>query len=742
MGSEKVRLTGSGDCSAAHSGWALKNPPWRSKGGQKVCFRCSAWGKDWINEQACKLAWQRTFTYQCVANHRNPYPFLPGCDSNGQLYSERPPPKCPHCHVTVDEALMEKEEAERQAAPNRKAANELENNHAASHAGGLAGRIPVLPMDNKWRSRGLLHRRMNIASNCMMATFLWVKFVESQRIAANALLQKHKMIYRFPETPGKRAKTISAGNDSRRLFSNSELLVGLLKIFYPAEAALHMEALDQLAGEADANAAVRTEEGARDDSEPAPAAQKPRGVAGGITKNDRGKKKAAKKVQVVLAPGGARVDKAAVKEYAARRKAADRAVGGNAPAPAPAEEGQSPEDEDKEGDTGDDSLQLEPEDGDMEDELEEDARAGNLGTAIEVWLTAIRYTEALHASVANAFDDVEVRAYASVCAKTGKKWAVKINEHTSNRAMWQYVHDAFCHIEEDILVNGPLDRNDDAILEKGNRRKKRLGDRCTMRGGKNCAADGGKAVWTQTRRVKIRDENGKFTGEYRKKTVTRRANLGVAAQVLKLDLIAQLCESKRASATVRKSAGQVEFDAEQKALRQERREATENAMVKASLQIYAPSFFSTTIDRLPDAEREAMVELEKRNMKGYQRNGDVFEAYFERADLTVHTATSAEGELYGFAISGAEATRGKFFLYELHVSKVARNCGIGTMLLSSVEKYTQTQHRAGKAAAVELELQVHEGNQEALSFYKKVEFVEVGKTADGMVIMRRKRATR
>jgi hypothetical protein len=104
----------------------------------------------------------------------------------------------------------------------------------------------------------------------------------------------------------------------------------------------------------------------------------------------------------------------------------------------------------------------------------------------------------------------------------------------------QYVHDAFCHIEEDILVNGPLDRNDDSILEKGNRRKKRLGDRCTFRGGKNGNPASGRATFTQVRRVKVRDANGTFTGNYLRKTITRLANIGVAAQVLKLDLIAQL----------------------------------------------------------------------------------------------------------------------------------------------------------------------------------------------------------
>jgi ribosomal protein S18 acetylase RimI-like enzyme len=68
---------------------------------------------------------------------------------------------------------------------------------------------------------------------------------------------------------------------------------------------------------------------------------------------------------------------------------------------------------------------------------------------------------------------------------------------------------------------------------------------------------------------------------------------------------------------------------------------------------------------------------------------------------------------------------------------MARRCGIGSMLLSIVEKHTQ--HPKGKGKAVELELHVHEANEEARTFYMKQGFIETGKIASGMVIMRRKR---
>jgi len=46
-------------------------------------------------------------------------------------------------------------------------------------------------------------------------------------------------------------------------------------------------------------------------------------------------------------------------------------------------------------------------------------------------------------------------------------------------------------------------------------------------------------MFEQKIRVKQRDARGKWTGAYTTRTRTRRANLGSAAQVLKLDLIAQ-----------------------------------------------------------------------------------------------------------------------------------------------------------------------------------------------------------
>ena len=149
----------------------------------------------------------------------------------------------------------------------------------------------------------------------------------------------------------------------------------------------------------------------------------------------------------------------------------------------------------------------------------------------------------LHAKLApEHFFSVPHRlAFGTKAQASGRAWALAINEHTSNRALWQYVHDAFAHVLEDILEHGPGDHNDDAILEKGNRRKKRLGDRCCFRGGTNRVG----ATYVQTLRVKEK-VNGIATGRFITKKRSRIASLGQAAQVQTLDLIAQICESGRA----------------------------------------------------------------------------------------------------------------------------------------------------------------------------------------------------
>ena len=577
---EECALTQSGDCAAAHAGGAIDSPVNR-KG---CCFRCLLRKPDWIVAGKCATACKRNFVYQCVANHINPYPFLPGTDSNGVPYAERAPPVCPHYGKTVDATLSASEKREYdEASPAGQA--DILRKHSSDHAGGMRGRVPIAPMDNRCRSRGVLHRRMNVTSNCRAATFLAVVFCAKKRQAANALLEKAKLIWRMPETAKKRAKTISAGNDSRRLLSDGELLKGLFKIFY-GDTEEQQQQLDSLAAAATANDGVRQEQpGARaSSSSSAPTRKAAAGVqGGGVAKKRGGGSTKKKKVVAVVAPKGKKVDAEDIARYSRKRRAAAAESSSPAPAadaPAAAKPADATGDAQKDGTDEDSSLEADEEE--ME-ALEEDEKAGTMETAIDVWLTAIRYMRDLHSTVDDPFNDAQVKAHAQKVGRTGRLWAISINEHTSNRALWQYVHDAFAHVEEDILEHGSGDRNDDAILEKANRRKKRLGDRCTFRGGTNCPG----AKFKQPVRVKVRDEKGAWTGRYVTKMKSRKANLGLAAQVQKLDLVAQICEAKRASARDALSVGEVAMKAEEKKARGEKRDTALKAVENFQVEMKA-----------------------------------------------------------------------------------------------------------------------------------------------------------
>jgi ribosomal protein S18 acetylase RimI-like enzyme len=786
---EATRLTQTGDCAAAHAGGAIETPVWRHKKQNGCCFRCTL-GKDkWSDITACAKARRRNFVYQCAANHVNPWPLLPGVDATGRPWSERPPPKCPHCGVTVNAALMAKEKAELEAAPTPAKQKEILREHAGGHAGGMRGRIPILPTDNRSRSRGILHRRMNIVSNCIAATFMKVKFSSKQRVAANLLLKARKMIWRMPETSGKqRAKTIAAGNDARRFLSDPLLLKGLFEIFYPDADEAEAAQLDALGAAAEGNANVRSEEMAEETADSAaPAAAAPAaaprtqqsrksatGVQGGgvqkkSTSTKKGKKKAA--VAAVAGPRGRSVDESDVREYARKRKAAacaarageEGSAGARTNPEAEAQEKEAEDEKDTEGEMADTSLEADNDDEDMEDfELEEDETVGGFASAVEVWLAAIRYTAALHATCDDPFDKEAIKVHAKKCGETGRAWAVAINDHTKNKSRWQYVHDAFAHVEEDILEHGFGDRNDDSILEKGNRRKKRLGDRCVFRGGTNRAG----ARFQQTRRVKERDAHGRWTGRYTKSTVSRRANLGAAAQVLRLDLIAQLCEEARQSASASLSAKEIETKAEEKLARAAAREATltslealaakakgggaedegssggsegmggggDAATADAVMDDAGASGdaggeggeeggggveveFETMVCNAAPAELvEQLVAIERSTMIGHDRNGAPFADYFNDKKETLHVAT-AGGKVVGFAIHSTWRGRGgTTFLYELH--STIQRAGIGTGLLELVVQPNRTRAKV-------LELQVHKGNIEAQEWYARRGFLFV-----------------
>ena len=161
----------------------------------------------------------------------------------------------------------------------------------------------------------------------------------------------------------------------------------------------------------------------------------------------------------------------------------------------------------------------------------------------------------------------------------------------------------------------------------------------------------------------------------------------------------------------------------------------ESPSTAAATSELRPSFAGQLAACVPAGLQEQIVALESANMMSFKRNGTAFADYFKRWDLTVHTATAADGTLLGFAISSTEG-RGKLFLYELHTDVDCRKRGVATTLLDLVEQSSLSRGRTSPM----IELNVHTENEAARAFYEHVGFVKTGShTGDTVLIMSRKR---
>lgn len=453
-GSSTCTLSQGGDCAAAHSGAAIDSPINRCG----ICFRCLARKKDWFNLDVLTKTPRRNFAYQCVANHINVYKLL------GPTFADREPPSCPHCKVRVDDALMAKEKLEWDEATEEQR-KEITRVHSASHYGGLRGRAPIAPMDNRRRARSALHRRMNAASNNITATFMKVPFDVRMRQAANAVLAKARDVaWRFPEKKKKRAST-PTGNSARAFHTIPWLLEELFRIFYPDLSEQDQAALQQLgAAAAAANGGAAGGGGARP---AAPAASKP--------------KKKRKAVKPIATVGGVQMTGADQSAYVTDRRAdaatpapptappttlplldaavvnglhfptlralADKrglphtgvskpdlralliAKYGAAAAPAAT----PPTDTEPVDDTAacnDDSLEVDV-DANLDQEPllgeeDEDVVMGGAASAIEVWRTSIIHQSDCYAEITDHFDMDQRRAYGEKGQASGRAWALAL----------------------------------------------------------------------------------------------------------------------------------------------------------------------------------------------------------------------------------------------------------------------------------------------------------------------------
>ena len=605
-----LRISQGGDMAAAHAGYGLDSPICQ----HGCCFRCTLGKCDWFDPEKTKTARRRNFVYQCCANHINPFKLMPG-------YENTPPPKCPHCEETLtDEFCAGEQKVWDDKSPNQRVIKRRE--HSQSHAGAVFLTKPLFVMDHRRRARSALHRRMNACANNIAVTFMKVKFSLEQRQRANVLLHKLGFLWRFPERDNVRAKT-PTGNDARRFHTDKRVIPGLIQIFYPDEDASTV--LPGIVAAADAAAHIMDveevlpvpletiqeeielefEPGAEPAKGKRKAKPKSKGKAKGKGKgegNGKGKQPAAKQ------PAANR--KPAAKQPAAKKKRAvgDVAVGdgmgvtadtvtaytearrGQKRAAAEAvtsyaeEEDETPDPEDVEGAADvapDESLLPDETVDEMEetlDTLEEDEEVGNVFTAVEVWRTSILHQADVHAKIADHFDMAQRRAYGEKGQASGRAWAIAVQEHSNYKAAWQYVHDSFAHFLEDAMEHGAAERVDDSILEKGNRRKKKLGLRCCFHGGTNREG----AMFRQRRQIALKDANGQATGEMAYRVTYQKAVQGPSAQMQWLDLVGQTLEARRPSKRQKMSAKQLAAEEERKTALKESRSEVVKAVTELS----------------------------------------------------------------------------------------------------------------------------------------------------------------
>ena len=439
-----VALMQGGDLAAMHAAFAIASPVDRvSKGCCALCNLTKPW---WTNVEACEKAWQRTFAYQCVANHVNVFKLR----GFAEKFPGHAPPVCPHCAKTLTDAFVEKERLGWEGADDAQRLI-LTREHTRNHLGGIRGQVPILPMEQRCRAESALHARTNATANNISVTFMAVPFSERMRKEANALLKRWKIFWRFPEKKvkgGGRIRPVQ-GNDSRAFHTIPELLVQLFDIFYPEAAAKQVD--EQLTG------LGRAAAGATDVRE---SATQQAATAGR-------KRPTKRKGPQLVGVGGSTSTTADVTAYRARRSATSSsaaapaaATSAAAPPPGP-EQGYDAEEEDSDSEDDEDDA--------MHDRLPENAVVGGVRTAITVWLTSIRYQEAAHAKLADPDSEADLRAYAKNGQAAGRAWATAVQMHCSQTAPWQYVHRAFAHFEEDVMENGHRDTVDDSLLEKGNR---------------------------------------------------------------------------------------------------------------------------------------------------------------------------------------------------------------------------------------------------------------------------------
>ena len=114
-----------------------------------------------------------------------------------------------------------------------------------------------------------------------------------------------------------------------------------------------------------------------------------------------------------------------------------------------------------------------------------DTVVGDYSSALDAVLGLIRLMLELHAPWEDTPAERAVRAPAA--GKAGRTWAVRLHAHAGGLVGHYHMHQAYAHLEECILLHGPLQHGNDEVLERGNLTMKHYRG-LTFKGGDSAAS--------------------------------------------------------------------------------------------------------------------------------------------------------------------------------------------------------------------------------------------------------------
>lgn len=497
IGEDVVQVHGGGDAAAASAEGGREGPA--SKMG--CCAYCvlrkvadTKAPSPWFDELACSKAERRT----CWADHCRAHERPPGCPPDFD-------PKCPSCDfVCSRKAVLASRQARSEMSVS--ARTQFDRARRRVHAGVDEHHPQLIWIDQKYRVPSALHLMLNgVGTN--IAVTLAAGATPACLRAINEELSKpeHNLYWRVREN-AKGRDVRPNGPECRKLLFTPGLLQKLLSIRFEKEiSSTRQGTLPQL------------------QSRGAPLLQAAKSRATALPAS---KKKAlsGQSVQSYGVKGGAVLK--ALGDLRAEQAASSSAV---AIATEPSTSNVVPPQ----------SAQVETltytNDSDDEDENETSFDIPNeaeedLESAMLVWRTFLALVLELHAEW-DDHDLLERERRAVTAERLGKEWAIAVRKHSKYTCTHYYCHLAFAHLRELIVCNGHLFCGDDAILERGHQRYKRLRT-ITSAGGKARDVVTGLRPKLTVVRQRVHNEGLEMHAVEMPGRATQEEQLGMLARVL------------------------------------------------------------------------------------------------------------------------------------------------------------------------------------------------------------------